>query len=483
VLEAPALRAPLGLVALAPLFACVARTRPGRAALLAAVWTLAATSVVASWFPSTLMRFFGLGPAEALLGGAGLALLVNLPPYLLLAVWLAWRAQRGPVAPVVVGAAWLLAELARARGAVPNPYALAGISQVGAPTDQVAEAVGVFGLGALVATAGALAAALVVPSLRGPRPRRDLAVAAALPLLALGFGAWRLGTLEGSGTPVRVAVVQPGPIAGPAEAPDARRLDVALRLSREALATGPDLLFWPESAVAFYPREDGAEQARFLREAAALGTDLVFGAPHYRRTRPATAYHASLFLLRDGALAGRYDKLRLVPFAEYDPLGPVGGLLAAGAPRFQPGRSARPLEARAASVGGFLCGEVLFPDVARRLAAAGATLLANPSNDAWLAGDAPARHQLRAAQLRAIENRRAVVRATRDGYSAVIDARGRLLARSGRGQAERLVADVRLSRRTTFHQRAPEAPWAASLALVAASSLGAVRRRPQGDHP
>jgi apolipoprotein N-acyltransferase len=476
VAEPTALRAVLGLVALAPWLACAARVTPTRAVALAVPWTLAATAVVAAWLPATLVRFFGLGPAEALLGGLALALLVNLPPYLLLGAWLAWRARRGPVAPLVVAAAWLLAEWMRAHGPVPNPYALLGTSQVGAPADQVAELVGVFGLGALAAAVGAGVAAVWTPALRGRRPAVALGAVAACLALSLAFGAVRLATYAGEGEALRVAVVQPGLVPAREDPAPGRRLDVQLALSREALAESPDLLFWPEYAVAFYPREAGPERARFLAEAGALGTDLVFGGPHYRNAMPEPEYYASLFLLRDGALAGRTDKRRLVPFAEYDPLAGLGlgGDLAAA--HYRPGRSVRPLEARSARVGGFLCGEVLFPGVARALAAAGATLLANPSNDGWFTAEAPARHQLRAAQLRAIENRRAVVRATQDGVSAVIDARGRVRAASGRHRAEVLAATVRASRVRTLHQRGPHVPAALALVVVVGSSAGALRR-------
>lgn len=477
-LEPAALRAPLGLLALVPLLACAARTTPGRAALLAVPWTLAATAVVAAWFPATLERFFGFSAGEAALGWLALALLVNLPPYAAFAAWLAWRARRLPLAPLTVSGAWLLAEWARAgAGPVPNPYALLGASQVGTPLDQVAELVGVFGVGALAASASALAAAPFAPALRGRRPVFAMGLAAALLVLAFAFGVARLGHDFGaSGERLRVVVVQPGLVPAREDPDAARRLETQLALSREALDFRPDLLFWPEYAVEFYPREDGPERRRFFAEAAALGTDLIFGGPHYRNARPEPEYYASLFLLRDGALAGRYDKRRLVPFAEYDPLARLRLDTDFAGARYAPGRAARPLEARTASVGGFLCSEVLFPGVARALAGAGATLLANPSNDGWFTAEAPARHQLWSAQLRAIENRRAVVRATSDGYSAVIDARGRVVVASGRGTAEVLRAAVRPSHAVTWHQRVPYAPLAVAALAVAASSLAALRR-------
>lgn len=478
--ESAGLRAPLGLVSLAPLLVAVVRLPPGRAAVAAASWTLVATAVVASWFPSTLQHYFGLPLAQAAVGFGLLALGVNAPPYMVWAAWLSWRARHGPVSPLVVGAGFLLAESARAAGIVPNPYALLGSSQVGAPTAQLAEWIGGFGLGGLAAAASAATAGLVCPVLRGARPLRDVGVVCAATLFALGFGIARLGDAPPShADTVRVGVIQPGFAPARGVAPTGDRVAAQIALSRSALAAEPDLLFWPEHAVGFYPREASEARTAFLAQAGALGTDLVFGAPHYRNGDPEPDYYASLFLIRDGRLAGRTDKRALVPFAEYDPL---GGLLPVETAGYRSGDSFRPLEARAARVGGFLCGEVLFPAVARELSLAGATVLANPSNDGWFTAEKAARHQIWAAQMRAIENRRPVVRSAANGYSAVIDDRGRIVRLSGRGTAEVLAATIRPSRATTIHQRHPHAlHWAAMLA-VAGSTAAAARtpHRPSG---
>ncbi len=56
-----------------------------------------------------------------------------------------------------------------------------------------------------------------------------------------------------------------------------------------------------------------------------------------------------------------------------------------------------------------------------------AAYLINVSNDAWF-GDSLAPHQhLEFARLRALENGRALVRATNTGISAIIDHRGRVI--------------------------------------------------------
>lgn len=80
-----------------------------------------------------------------------------------------------------------------------------------------------------------------------------------------------------------------------------------------------------------------------------------------------------------------------------------------------------------ARLGAFLCAELLDASVARALVRDGAELLVNPANDSWVSPAASA-HLLQIAALRAIENRRALVRATSTGFSAVIDAHGAVRA-------------------------------------------------------
>jgi apolipoprotein N-acyltransferase len=134
-----------------------------------------------------------------------------------------------------------------------------------------------------------------------------------------------------------------------------------------------------------------------------------------------------------------------------------------------------------ARLGAFVCAELVFPSVARELARGGAEILANPSNDAWLAPVA-AEHLLRVATLRAIENRRPLLRATPTGVSAVIDAHGAIVARSDFGAAQVLEARVRGSRASTLVQRLGDWPVGLALALVAGTTLHALLVRHRRTH-
>jgi apolipoprotein N-acyltransferase len=175
----------------------------------------------------------------------------------------------------------------------------------------------------------------------------------------------------------------------------------------------------------------------------------------------------SVFLVHSGKLVGRYDKLRLVPVAEGRQ---ARWLLPQSESAYQPGRRLRLLQAGAVRVGAFLCFEALSPELVRQFALEGAEVLANPSNDKWFGHTGPAHHQLNVAIVRAIENRRYLVRPTATGYSAVIDPYGHTVVRSGLGTPEVLTASIRPSQAPTPYQRwGDTAAWIAIAVVIGAS--------------
>jgi apolipoprotein N-acyltransferase len=79
--------------------------------------------------------------------------------------------------------------------------------------------------------------------------------------------------------------------------------------------------------------------------------------------------------------------------------------------------------------GVFICYEAVFPDLVRRFTANGAELLINLSNDGWFGRSAAPEQHLAMARIRAVENRRWLVRVTNNGYTVVVDPHGRYTAR------------------------------------------------------
>ena len=464
---------PIAVLALVPLFAAAALLAPARAAAVGLIWATVATACLTWWLPRMLHAFFAVPPAAGAAWLAALGALAIGPAYALFAAWLAWSARRGAPAPCTIGAAWLCAEWLRAHGPVGSPWALAGYAAVGTPLAQAADLAGPAAPGYAFAVANAALAGLAIPALRTPRARLHAASALALLLALAGYGAVRLGQRFDVGEPFPVAVIQSGVTWSyafePAESePHLRR---HLALTESARAKAPRLVVWPEHAVDFYLRDASPERAALLAAFAAPEPALVLGAPHYERPGGAPRYLNSVFLVADGAVAGRSDKALLVPFAERSPLGALapalGGGWVAGTPHV--------LDAPPGPLGAFVCAEAMVPDVARKLAREGAALLVNPSNDFWFRAEPAARLQLETASLRAIEERRWLVRATPTGYSALVDPHGRIRAETPYGKAAVLEGEVALARRTTPFQRAGEAPVALAAVAVVLSTVRRLR--------
>jgi apolipoprotein N-acyltransferase len=64
----------------------------------------------------------------------------------------------------------------------------------------------------------------------------------------------------------------------------------------------------------------------------------------------------------------------------------------------------------------------------RRFAAGGANLLINISNDGWFGRSAAPEQHLKMARVRAVENRRWLIRVTNNGYTVSVDPYGRIVA-------------------------------------------------------
>ena len=81
-----------------------------------------------------------------------------------------------------------------------------------------------------------------------------------------------------------------------------------------------------------------------------------------------------------------------------------------------------------ASLAAFICYEAIYPGEIRNFAANGAQLFVNISNDGWFGHSAAAEQHLRIARVRAVENRRWLLRVTNSGITAAVDPYGRIFS-------------------------------------------------------
>ncbi len=262
-----------------------------------------------------------------------------------------------------------------------------------------------------------------------------------------------------AGEPLSVALVQGNIDQSIKWDPGHQRstIDKYLNLSRSAAEEGPvDLLVWPESATPFYFQETGPLSEAVRDFTRSVDSQLLFGSPAYEVANRQYRYLNSAFLLdRGGEILGRSDKIHLVPFGEYVPLGrflPFIEKLVVGVGDFSPG-SISPLPVNGGEIGVLVCFEGIFPDLARDYVRKGSDLLVNITNDAWFGrSSAPAQH-LAMTRFRAIENRRWVARAANTGISALIAPDGTMEEQSPVFKDLFLRGEVRLRDEITLYNR------------------------------
>jgi apolipoprotein N-acyltransferase len=219
----------------------------------------------------------------------------------------------------------------------------------------------------------------------------------------------------------------------------AAELEEIGRLSLAPAAEKPDLLVWPEAPAPF-----SFEDSQFAKLASTLairfGYPFLAGAVEWKLpVDPSDVaphgslvpYNSALLFDPQGQRVFVYDKVHLVPFGEYEPFplihrvvtsvsGEVGGFHKGN--KYVVGQLPR-----GNTFGVFICYEATYPGEVRRFAAGGAQLLINISNDGWFGRSAAAEQHLRMARVRAVENRRWLVRSTNNGFTASVDPYGRIL--------------------------------------------------------
>jgi apolipoprotein N-acyltransferase len=212
------------------------------------------------------------------------------------------------------------------------------------------------------------------------------------------------------------------------------------RLSLESAGSEgaqPDLLVWPEAPAPF--SEEDVQFARFASSLAIqFAHPFLAGTVEWRRapaldTRPTAyqvPYNSAVLIDPQGQRVFTYDKIHLVPFGEYEPFPLIHQVVSSVSSEvggFAKGsRYAIGTLPGGFSFATFICYEAIFPGEIRTFADDGAQLFINISNDGWFGRSAAAEQHLRMARVRAAENRRWIVRATNNGYTASIDPYGRM---------------------------------------------------------
>jgi apolipoprotein N-acyltransferase len=486
----PPWRAAFGWIALAPLLfslltpASAAHAKYLRRSALTAYLCGICWYVLNCYWIDRTMNLYGHVPA---VGAAGILVLYSLVLGLYfglfgLVVALLRRASGGVVAPLLLAPfAWVGIELLGSRVTC-VPWDQFGYSQVdNFLLTRLAPFTGVYGISFVLLAVNALFAAALLS--RSLAPRLGMGVAAALLAVLLQMGSW----IRPAAAPTQATAVllQPnfsvdedndwpgalwdqniGRFLGQSETlhgPWYAGLPGAGKPLHREFTDGDriSLIAWPEAPSPFY-EGDPRFLAAMRTLTQATHAAVVVGNPAAEWSVDADGrqvvkqYNSATVFSPEGNRIGRYDKIHLVPFGEYIPFNDLlffAHKLTKQVAPFSRGTQRKVFTLNGHRYGVFICYESIFADEVRQFAENGAEVFVNISDDGWYGDTSAPWQHLNMARMRAIENRRWLVRDTNTGVTSVIDPEGRVIESAPRGVFTSLAVRYGFRDDVTFYTR------------------------------
>lgn len=228
-----------------------------------------------------------------------------------------------------------------------------------------------------------------------------------------------------------------------------------MRLSQAGQSARRKIIIWPEAASPFAIDGPGNLPNHLAKILKPLDV-LLIGAPRYSYDGGHKRLHNSMVGIGfNGEILTQYDKVHLVPFGEYVParkyLPDDIAKVSAGATDFTPGKNHRTLEIQdVPPFSPLICYEIIFPseliDESQR-----PEWLLNLTNDAWYLDSSGPYQHFQMTRARAIEEGLPVVRSANTGISAVIDGKGRVLAKLDFGKEGVVTSSLPKAEPPTFY--------------------------------
>jgi apolipoprotein N-acyltransferase len=229
---------------------------------------------------------------------------------------------------------------------------------------------------------------------------------------------------------------------------------IAQRYSPYVHELGASIVFLPAGVLGGETRGLEPLRSELPKIATSELKDIVLGV---RESRSDSVADLVKVITQNGHLEPSYMKYRLVPFAEYTPLGPLAAIVPQGLQQkllgSKPHARANELpvpKTAFGSVGASFATELVYPDLIVSEVNRGASLLANISDLSAFHGSMLSQELIAAAVLRAVENGRYIVIASNGGISAVVDPHGVVSSSSLREKS-----GVIFDRVQFFHRKTP----------------------------
>ncbi len=351
---------------------------------------------------------------------------------------------------------------------------------------QIVDIIGSYGLTVLIVYANVFA---YLSIRRFKRRNKTGAVYAILFLIVLllptFYGINKLNNLSFGNAKVKVGLIQPN--LNPNKKWETgnlnEQIDMYLKLSDKAIRQGAEIVIWPETALPVYLMTNRyyKESLRLQNYVDTTNVLLITGMPHvkyYNNSNVApedakpvkgsskfyTSYNSILYFTPHKKVK-QYGKIELVPFGEKVPLVDVFPALGkwikwnVGISSWNTGKEKvvyhYSKDSLNIKIGGVICIEAIYPSFIASFVKKGAEFIAVVTNDSWYGNSSGPYQHKEISVLRAVENRRTVVRAANGGISCIISPKGKTLAETKMFTKRFLVGDVILNKELTFFTKHP----------------------------
>lgn len=305
----------------------------------------------------------------------------------------------------------------------------------------------------------------------------------------LVYGLVRTSTFNLSERKIKIGLVQPdiNPHKKWEISNINKLLDLYLDLSSNAVKKGAQIILWPETALPVYAFGGSYPQItdkiyNFIEEEQ---VSILTGMPDRKvfsdlQSIPEDAkyseqndfhyatYNSVVLLVPGSRDLQRYGKMKLVPLGEKVPFVEQLSFLAdvlkwgVGISGWNVGKDTTVFnltlnnsDKDTINILGLVCFESVFPVFVTNFVQRGAELIAVVTNDSWYGKSSGPYQHKEFGVLRAIENRRSVVRCANGGVSCLINALGETVAETEMFTKTVLVVDVPLQTEETFYTNNP----------------------------
>ncbi|MFH0736814.1 MAG: apolipoprotein N-acyltransferase [bacterium] len=318
--------------------------------------------------------------------------------------------------------------------------------------------------------------------------KKSIIIASLLIMVPLIYGFYKIASYKESAKTINVGLIQPNlnPWAKWEAGSTQTQLNIYLDLSKKAINKGAEYLFFPETALPVYLL-DGQHYRfvnQFYRFCDSNKVSIITGMPHIlyyygknnfpKNSKPTlnpnvnyTSFNSVMLFKPFDRRIDFYGKIMLVPFGEKVPLVEyipfLGDLIKweVGISSWNVGNDTvvfkvpniDPAIKDTIKIASIICIESIYPDFTAAFVKKGAQLISVVTNDSWYGNSSgPYQHQAIGA-IRAVENRRYVIRAANGGISCIINPLGQTIVKTKMFTKNYITGKVGVLNEMTFYTK------------------------------